>query len=212
MKREPTVFSWNDPLEGLPLVEATSPRWIEVALSHLDRLLVDHAWCEFKAASAGLGMIARFPDERALIRPMIALAKEEMLHFRQVFDLLEERKVPLGVPPQDPYVRELRHLLCARGKGLGGLGDHLLVNAFVEARSCERFRLLATALSVEEGQDADLGRFYATLAEAEGRHWETFRDLACSACGRDPVEVRIEEAALIEAQILASLPVEPRMH
>lgn len=205
-------FSWQHNLDGLPLVEGTPSRWIEIALSRLDEVLVDHAWCEFKAASAGLGMIARFPTVAGLTRPMIALAQEEMLHFRQVSDLLEERGIPLGVPPADPYVRELRHKLCARGKGLGGLGDHLLVNAFVEARSCERFRLLAGALCVEGGVEIELGRFYGRLADAEGRHWESFRDLAIDACGKEAVETRLDEAAQIEAAILRSLPIEARMH
>ena len=125
-------------LEGLPLICETSPDWAPLAKSNLDEVLKDHAWCEYKAASAGLGLMARFPEHEFLHRPMVALVQEEMLHFRQVTDLLKKRNVPLGAPPTDPYVKKLRGLLCAQGSGIGGLGDLLIVNAFIEARSCRK--------------------------------------------------------------------------
>lgn len=199
-------------LEGLPLIAETPDRWAQLALENLDEVLRDHAWCEYKAASAGLGLLARFPEYDLLIRPMIALVQEEMLHFRQVTDLLRERGVALGIPPPDPYVKRLRNILCARGSGLGGLGDHLIVNAFIEARSCERFRVLAAALTHGDDNDRTLADFYQRLADAEGRHWETFRDLALEVCDAEAVHLRIEEAGQLEAQLLADLPLEPRMH
>jgi len=199
-------------LDGLPLICETSPDWAPLATAHLDEILRDHAWCEYKAASAGLGLIARFPEHEFLYRPMIALVQEEMLHFRQVTDLLKERDVPLGAPPADPYVKKLRGLLCAQGSGIGGLGDHLIVNAFIEARSCERFRVLAQALESGTVEEQELSGFYQRLADAEGRHWESFRDLAMEVCDPKVVSRRIEEAAEIEAQLLQSMPVEVRMH
>ena len=199
-------------LDGLPLICETSETWAPLALAHLDDVLRDHAWCEYKAASAGLGLMARFPEHEFLHRPMVALVQEEMLHFRQVTDLLKERGVALGAPPVDPYVKKLRGLLCAKGSGIGGLGDLLIVNAFIEARSCERFRVLARALESGSTEDMELSRFYQRLAAAEGRHWESFRDLAMEVCDRKVVLKRISEAAEIEAELLQSLPVEPRMH
>ena len=157
-------------LEGLPLICETPASWSQLARENLDEVLRDHAWCEYKAASAGLGLLARFPQHDFLIRPMIALVQEEMLHFRQVTDLLRERGVPLGIPPSDPYVKKLRNILCAEGSGIGGLGDHLIVNAFIEARSCERFRVLSVALSEGDPQEQNLAGFYQRLADAEGRH------------------------------------------
>jgi len=144
---------------------------------------------------------------------MLALAKEEMVHFRQCIDRLRDRGRELGVPSGDRYVRALRARCSAEGRGLGGLGDSLVVNAFVEARSCERFRLLARALAGREGPDGELGEFYALLAEAEARHWETFRDLAILLQGDEArVLRRIETVAAMEAEIVAGLAHEARMH
>ena len=199
-------------LAGLPLKCETSPEWAPLALANLDVVLRDHAWCEYKAASAGLALMAKFPDHGFLHRPMVALVQEEMLHFRQVTDLLKSRNVSLGNAPVDPYAKKLRGLLCAKGSGIGGLGDLLIVNAFIEARSCERFRVLSRALESGSEEDLELAGFYQRLADAEGRHWESFRDLAMEVCDEKSVLTRIDEAAEIEAELLQSLPVEPRMH
>ena len=200
-------------IEGLPLLRATSAEWAVIATGDLAALLVDHAWCEFKAASAGLGMIGRYPEQPHLVRPMLALAQEEMLHFRQCLDWIEKRGGVLTEVPSDRYVKALRGRFAAEGRGLGSLGDMLMINAFVEARSCERFRMLAAALEGVEGQDGELGGFYARLAEAEARHWETFRELAIDAIGdRARVEARVAEVAVMEAEIIAELPLGPRMH
>jgi tRNA-(ms[2]io[6]A)-hydroxylase len=199
-------------LEGLPLIVETSPEWAPLACSRLDEVLRDHAWCEYKAASAGLGLMARFPESEFLHRPMVALVQEEMLHFRQVTDLLKERGVSLGAPLPDPYVKKLRGLLCAKGSGIGGLGDHLIVNAFIEARSCERFRVLSKALAEGTEEERTLSDFYQRLADAEGRHWESFRDLAMEVCPEEVVLRRIHEAAEIEAELISEMPIEARMH
>lgn len=212
-------FPWSDPLDGLPLIRATDPRWTEVALAHLDELLVDHALCEQKAASSALALIGRFPDRLELVRPMMALAHEELHHFRQVLDLIEARGGALARPRPDRYVHELRQRGFRTAAGLGAYGDLLLVNAFVEARSCERFRLLAAALldagralPAEIPDREALGRFYRVLAQAEGRHWETFRDLAQTALPAARVARRIALLAEVEAGIVAERPVVPTMH
>jgi tRNA-(ms[2]io[6]A)-hydroxylase len=193
-------------LDGLPLRYATPPEWARVAVSDLDGLLSDHAHCEQKAASMAIALIGRFPEAPNLAREMIALAQEEMRHFRQVLDLIESRGGSLGRPLPDPYVRALREWGFRHRGGFGALGDLLLVSAFVEARSCERFRLLAAELRGE-----DLGVFYSRLAEAEARHWETFRDL-CSGSGKRAIGERIAEMAEAEAEIVRARPLEARMH
>lgn len=210
---------WTDPLDGLPLVRPTDPRWTAVALTHLDELLVDHALCEQKAASSALALIGRFPDRAELIRPMMALAHEELHHFRQVLDLIEARGGTLARPRPDRYVHELRQRGFRTAEGLGAYGDLLLVNAFVEARSCERFRLLAEALldpgralPAEIPDREPLGRFYRVLAQSEGRHWETFRDLAMAALPAAKVTRRIARLAEVEAAIVAERPLVAAMH
>jgi len=210
---------WTDPLDGLPLAHGTDPRWIDVALAQLDELLIDHALCEQKAASSALALIGRFPDRPELVRPMMALAHEELHHLRQVLDLIEARGGALARPRPDRYVHELRQRGFRTAAGLGAYGDLLLVNAFVEARSCERFRLLAAALldtqralPAEVPDREQLGHFYRVLAQAEGRHWETFRDLAMAALPAEKVERRIAQLAEVEAAIVAERPLVAAMH
>ena len=209
--REYAALPWSHALEGLPLVVPTAPAWVPHALEHLDALLMDHAHCEQKAASVALALIGRFPDHPGLARDMLALAHEEMRHFRQVLDRIEARGKHLEKPLPDPYVNELRAWAFGEPGGLGALGDLLLVCAFVEARSCERFRVLAEALLARNAAD-DLGMFYLRLADAEARHWERFRDLALESADPAQVEARLTVMAVAEGRIIAARPVEARMH
>ena len=205
-----------DPLDGLPLLHATAPEWADVALGDLVATLIDHAHCEHKAASSALAMLGRFAERKEMLRPLIALAQEEIHHFRQVLDLVEARGQALTRPRPDRYVKQLRDRGFRLERGLGALGDLLLVSAFVEARSCERFRLLATALldPAREASDDEraLGDWYRRLAAAEGRHWELFRDLTIDACGEKATMRRLDQFAELEADIVRALPLEARMH
>ena len=200
-------------LKGLPLTVETDLEWTRVAKNNLSALLADHAHCEQKAASMAMALIGRFPDHPGLARAMIALAHEEMSHFRQVLDRIEARGETLTKPLPDRYVRALREWAFRHKGGIGALGDLLLVSAFVEARSCERFRLLSQAF-VEDEDDAlrELGDFYGTLAGAESRHWERFRELALAFDSPKDVERRLEAMAQAEGSIVRALPIEPRMH
>jgi tRNA-(ms[2]io[6]A)-hydroxylase len=209
----PVALPWNHPCEGLPLDVSTAPVWAETALERLDELLVDHAHCEQKAANTAIALIGRFPDHPGLARAMIALAQEEMHHFRQVLERIEARGGTLGKPLPDTYVRELRAWAFRHRGGIGPLGDLLLASALVEARSCERFRLLAGALlERSREEDRELGTFYLRLADAEARHWELFRDLAREAAPPPAVAHRLEEMRAAEGVILAARPLAPRMH
>ena len=200
-------------MEGLPLTSGTDPRWTRVAGNDVSALLADHAHCEQKAASMALALIGRFPDHPGLARAMIALAHEEMSHFRQVLDRIEARGEALTKPLPDRYVRALREWAFRHRGGIGALGDLLLVSAFVEARSCERFRLLHLAFVEDQDEQLrELGRFYGTLADAESRHWERFRELALESESPESVNRRLEAMADAEGSIVRALPIEPRMH
>jgi tRNA-(ms[2]io[6]A)-hydroxylase len=200
-----------DAPEKFPLSRATAPDWAATALQDLDALLVDHAHCEEKAASSALKFLARHADVKGLWRAMTALAHEELRHFRVVVEKLEARGGTLTPPKRDRYAGELRRLSASLPGGLGGLGDALLAAAFIEARSCERFRCLAAELRTRAGE-ADLATFYRQLADAEERHWELFRDLAIEATSAERVARRLPQLAEAEGALIASLPHGPRIH
>jgi len=210
-------LAWATPLDGLPLLHSTAPGWSRMALSRLNDLLSDHAHCEKKAASAALTLIAKCPADEHLVRAMLALAQEELHHFRQVHDLIRLRGGNLGHPSPDRYVRELRSRGFQHRGGIGPVADLLLLNSLIEARSCERLRLLAEGLERGEGELAatdrqHLSSFYRALAGAEGRHWELFTDLARGVSEPVAVERRLQQLAEVEAAIVETLPFEPRMH
>ena len=207
----------GDSIHGLPLEYRTPEEWSSVALAQIDLLLSDHAHCEQKAASAGLSIIAKCPDDEVVVTRMIALAQEELHHFRQVHRLILERRGSLGAPRADRYVKHLRAGGFQRSGGLGSRVDLLLINGLIEARSCERFRLLAAGLSygdgdLDPGDRSRLATFYVRLAAAEGRHWELFYELACRFASAGRVRQRLESLSRLEAEIVADLPLEPRMH
>jgi tRNA-(ms[2]io[6]A)-hydroxylase len=214
---EPACTVWTSVLDGLPLHLATPAGWSAVALQRLDELLSDHAHCEKKAASAALSLISKCPSHEPLVTAMLALAHEELHHFRQVHDLIRRRGSRLGPPSPDVYVRELRRLGFQHKGGIGPVADLLLLSSLIEARSCERLRLLAEGLERGEGdlsatERTELLTFYRRLAEAEGRHWELFAGLARQVSEPAQVDRRLEQLAAVEASIVETLPFEPRMH
>lgn len=178
--------------------------WLEVALADFDRVLIDHAHCEKKAAASAMSLVAAYPDHERLVRKLSALAIEELRHFRAVHKRLRTRGLELGRDPGDPYAQELMRLVRP---GRGRLMDRLLVAGLIEARSRHRIDLLASALF-----DEALGSFYASLAEAEGRHAELFLRLACHYEPPELVEARLDDLAQAEAEIVNRAPIEPRMH
>lgn len=208
----------------LCLTRPTDPRWAALALRDIDAVLVDHAHCEMKAASNALSLAARSPSFPRVVRALVDLAAEEIAHFRRVLDELERRGVALGKPPVDAYAAELRKLSSTTAKrrdAEDSLTDRLLVGALIEARSCERFRLLADALA-EQGQ-AELAAFYEELFAAEARHFRTLCDLAVEVtASRRPratpeadeahVKARLAELALAEGDIVARLGVGATIH
>ena len=203
----------------LRLQAATDESWAARAVANLDGVLVDHAHCELKAASNALSMAARHADDPAVVRVLTSVAQEEITHFQAVNALLEARGIRLGNPPTDPYVAALRraHLTVGPSPVAGmaaGAVDRLLICALIEARSCERFDLLAKALAP---MDAALSTFYADLRTAEARHYRTFLDLAVHTSGGDEAAVfqRLEALAGAEGEIVvgrASEAVDATIH
>jgi tRNA-(ms[2]io[6]A)-hydroxylase len=198
----------------LCLVRPTNPAWVEAALRDLDAVLIDHAHCEMKAAMNALSLSARAPNPR--VASLLAdLAEEEASHFREVVHELETRGLSLGMSPKDVYAESLRavaHRTRPKGRSQDEtLIDRFLVAALIEARSCERFRLLADALTSAASPMAEL---YERLFAAEARHYRVFVDLATEAAKGDAalVKARLAELAVEEASLCATLGALPEIH
>jgi tRNA-(ms[2]io[6]A)-hydroxylase len=189
----------------LRLASDTAPGWVAGQLPALATLLVDHAHCEKKAASTAVNLIFRYQPDAALMTPLSALAREELEHFEQVLALLAARDIPFGPLDPSPYAAELH--VAVRRPEPERLLDTLLVCALIEARSCERMRLLA-----EELPDEELRAFYRSLLATEARHHATYVDLALERWPKDVVLGRLAELAAHEAEVAARMPVEPRIH
>lgn len=191
---------------GLKL--ATDPRWVSIAKMNIEDILVDHAYCEQKAATTGISMIVQYPDKEELVRVMTDLVEEEWQHFRRVLDELHKRGYKLGKARKDEYANQLlQHVRKGHHPNVH-LMDKLLVNALIEARSCERFRLLSL-----EVEDDELKAFYHELMASEAGHYRTFLDLAKRYMDPEVVKARWNELLEIEADILKNLDIrDDRMH
>jgi tRNA-(ms[2]io[6]A)-hydroxylase len=179
--------------------------WTVAATRDLDRVLVDHAHCEMKAATNALSLALRHPDDLRLVRALTDLAREEIDHFQRVLQTIESRGLSLGTPPVDTYAAELRTAAgrLPRVHRLSPLVDRLLVAALIEARSCERFKLLAGAI---KGDDP-LRAFYTELFTAEARHFRVLYDLAIVAANGDTelVDARLDALSDREGEIVTRL-------
>jgi tRNA-(ms[2]io[6]A)-hydroxylase len=198
----------------LCLTTRTDPRWAEVALADLPALLADHAHCEMKAASNALSLAMRCPLLAPLrvARVLVEIAEEELQHYRAILDELLRRGLPLGPPDPDEYASELRRAAARTGGRTPkpALADRLLVGALIEARSCERFRLLADALAA---RGHDLAPLYEELFAAEARHYTTFVDLAADVLGDEAAaRARLSEIARAEGELAARLGAAPAVH
>lgn len=192
----------------LGLLTPTAPLWAERAEEDLPRLLADHAHCELKAAQSALSLLARFGGEMDELRaPLVALAHEETEHFAQVMDRLSAKGGTLPLPGIDEYVSALRKASNEDRGGYPALLDRLLVSALIEARSCERFKVLSEHL-----KDAGLRAFYRDLMASEARHFALFRGLAESRFGEAEARARLRTLAEREGRLAASLPLGPTVH
>lgn len=193
----------------LALLCPTDPRWTQSVERDLDGLLRDHAHCEIKAAQSALSLVARFgAEDPDLVAPLVALAHEETEHFREVHERLRARGAAMSHPGSDAYVVALRRAASQdRGPDQDPLLDRLLCSALVEARSCERFKLLSEHLS-----DGSLRAFYRELMASEAKHFQLFRDLAARRFGEGDARARLEVLAGREAALAAKLPLGPTVH
>ena len=192
----------------LGLLTPTDPRWVEAAEANLDELLSDHAHCELKAAVSALSLVSRFGAEYpALIEPLSKLAEEETSHFRAVQHTLTERGGRFGRADPDAYVNALWDLTKPERAAVHVLLDRLLVNALIEARSCERFKLLSELLA-----DPALRTFYRELMESEARHFRLFCGLSEELFGVKVARARLTELSRREAQVAGTLSLGPRVH
>lgn len=184
----------------------TDSAWASSAVLDLDSVLVDHAHCEMKAATNALSLVVRHSADLDLVRELTAIAQEEIEHFDRVVQFLQRRGLSLGAPPVDDYAAELRRAMKALPPtDLPLVVDRLLVGALIEARSCERFKLLLNALP--ESASADLRTFYEELFACEARHYRRYVDLATRAAGvlGTSVEPRLMLLAEAEAKIVLRL-------
>lgn len=193
-----------------PLRTPTPAAWLPLALNQWHALLIDHAHCEKKAAAHAITLVSQYPEQASIVPPLIALAQEELRHFRQVFGLLQERNLTLTIDKGDPYVKAL--MGSARHSRLERLIDRLLIASLVEARSAERLALLGEGFAGEHSPDLALAPFYVRLAKAEAGHHRLFVRLANTLCAGSQVKRRLGELADIEAQVMLAQPLTPRVH
>lgn len=181
---------------GLKL--ATDPRWVNIVEKGIAEILTDHAWCEQKAASTAISLMVHFPEHTELVIAMIDLAQEELSHFKMVVDKLTERGMKLGRERKDNYVNDLLRFVRKGADRKTVLMDKLLFSAMIEARSCERFRLLSENIS-----DNDLKIFYRELMESEAGHYKLFISFARKYSDKNIVDKRWEEFLDYEADVVS---------
>jgi len=186
----------------------TDPRWVDIASKNIEDILVDHAWCEQKAASTGISMIIHYPEKTRLVDELTDLVAEEWSHFERVLLELRKRGYQLGRPRRDEYVVQLLAHVRKGGPRERQLLDQLLVSALIEARSCERFKLLWKHIP-----DPELSKFYYELMVSEAGHFVSYVELAKEYCDPNEVDTRLQELLKIEGDIVTNLPVrDDRMH
>jgi len=192
----------------LKLKLATDPRWVNLAERELSEILTDHAYCEQKAATSCISLIVVYPDLKDLVKKLTPIVSEEWSHFSMVLDEIYKRGFDLGYPRKDEYVNELLRFQNKNGSRNVVLVEKLLTNALIEARSCERFRLLSLEL-----KDSYLKKFYHDFMVSEAGHYRVFMDLAKMYKDKEYVESRWEEYLNHEKDILNNIELRgDRMH
>lgn len=192
----------------LHLTLPTDPRWVGIAEMQIEDILVDHAYCEQKAASSCISLIIRFNDLDELVHTLIPIVAEEWGHFERVIEQLRKRKMKFGFPRKDEYVIRLNEFVKKGGNRWQQLTEQLLMNALIEARSCERFKLLSKSI-----KDEELQKFYYELMISEAGHFVTFIELAKKYQDPEKVNSRWKEWLEFEAQVLKNLDLRgDRMH
>jgi tRNA-(ms[2]io[6]A)-hydroxylase len=202
---QPT-YSHNSQKTMLCLKTSTNSGWIDVAAANMPAIMRDHAHCEKKAALNALNLIMRYPDKTELVREVITILEEETAHFKLMVGELAQRGLNLGLDKGNPYAQQLSSVVSKQEPMR--LLDLLLVDCLIEARSCERFTLLAAS----EAIPPDLRGIYHSLMASEEGHFMTFVEIAKTYFPHDVVDKRLEEISDLEANIVRSLTNQPAMH
>lgn len=205
-----TVFLWmeikNKQVLGLQL--PTDPRWVDLTQISLQEILTDHAYCEQKAASNCISLIQLYSGRTRLVEELAPIVTEEWGHFRMVLAELKKRGLTLGAQRKDEYVNGLMTFMKSNNNMEERMRERLLMFALIEARSCERFRLLS-----EQLEDPGLKEFYHKLMVAEAGHYHLFLELAREYYDKDAVWTRWKEWLEFEKQLLPTLELRgDRMH
>lgn len=185
----------------------TDPRWANIAEKNVEEILTDHAYCEQKAASTAISLIVGYPDYPELVEAMAALAREEMSHFEMVHKKIQERNLSLGRERKDEYVHQIMEFFPKTGDRTLRLVHRLLIAALIEARSCERFKVLS-----ENIQDQDLAVFYDRLMVSEANHYTMFLKFAREIGGREAVDPKWQGLLEYEATVMSKLGVKETIH
>lgn len=181
----------------------TDPRWVNLAEKSMEEVLNDHAFCEQKAASTCISLIQTFPDREELVEELSPIVTEEWGHFRLVMQELKRRNLKLGKQRKDEYVNQLLGFRKQGGTSRDEvLLDQLLMAALIEARSCERFRLLSEGLDEER-----MRNFYREFMISEAGHYRLFLDLAITYCGKERVKERWQQWLDFEAGVMRDLEI-----
>lgn len=186
----------------------TDPRWVNIAEKNIEDILVDHAYCEQKAASSCISLIVSYPEKERVVEVLTPVVAEEWGHFERVVEELRKRGLKLGFQRKDEYVEKLQKIVKKGGSREQQLVEKLLINALIEARSCERFRLLWKEIG-----DVELSKFYYELMVSEAGHYKNFLSLAKEFMEPELVEKRWREILSQESEIIKTLEVRgDRMH
>ncbi|WP_211320490.1 tRNA-(ms[2]io[6]A)-hydroxylase [Algoriphagus yeomjeoni] len=197
-------MSWEESTRQkmLNLKLPTDPRWVGIAEMNLQDVLTDHAYCEQKAASSCISLILRFNDLDELVDTLTPIVAEEWGHFERVLEQIRSRGLKFGFPRKDEYVVQLTDFVKKGGSRIQQLTEQLLMNALIEARSCERFKLLSSNLT-----DPELKKFYYELMVSEAGHYVTFIELARKYDAPEKVNKRWNEWLAFEADVIKNLEV-----
>ncbi|UZR96212.1 tRNA-(ms[2]io[6]A)-hydroxylase [Chondrinema litorale] len=186
----------------------TDPRWVNIAEKNIEDILIDHAYCEQKAASTCISLIVQYPEKDELVEMLTPVVAEEWDHFERVLKEMRKRGISLGKMRKDEYVNQLAQKIKKGGSREQQLVEKLLMSALIEARSCERFKLLWQNL-----EDENLKEFYYELMVSEAGHYTNFITLARNYLPREEVDKRWQELLKEEKAIIENLePRSDRMH
>ncbi len=184
----------------------SSQAWLETVMNDFDAFLIDHANCERKASAMAMSFVAKYPDRLEIIPELIDTGVEELEHFRDVYQIMQERNIPL--PPemgQDFYIKDLL-TFCRSGREERFM-DRLLLASLVETRGAERFRMIYEAL-----ENGSLKDFYHRLWASEARHGEIFVKMTLNYFEEAPVYTRLQEMTKYEGDVIQNLPLKPALH